>query len=193
MSQPRKSPRLEFGSHDSPRDGVCIVELASMIAGERFSDRPQCVCEVVGAYLRSWNDRLGHLERQRLVPYGERVVGTRADRGTTELRRDVCLVAAGARLRGGRARRSLTRAGMRARIAWRIGLRAALYLNEGAGAYAARVSFRRDGADGAFDLLDVLLMIGSREGNQRPDDRDELLLRAELIARARGQAQGVRS
>jgi len=41
--------RLQPGSHRSPRDGVCVVELASVLAGERFSDRPRCVCEVIAA------------------------------------------------------------------------------------------------------------------------------------------------
>jgi hypothetical protein len=163
-----------------------VVELASIIGGEDFTDRPNCVCEVIGAYLRSWNDRLGHSERQRLRPYAERVVGSRSDRATTELRRDICLVAAGATFHGGGPRRMLTRARLRIRIAWLVGLRPALRINEGAGEYAARLTFARDGADRAFALLDVLLMIGSTEGDRRPSDRDELLVRAELIARDRG-------
>jgi hypothetical protein len=163
-----------------------VVELASIIGGEDFSDRPQCVCEVIGAYLRSWNDRLGHAERQRLRPYAQRVVGSRSDPATTALRRDVCLVAAGATFHGGTLRRMLARAQLRLRIAWLVGLRSALHLNEGAGEYAARLTFARDGADRAFALLDVLLMIGSPEGDRRPQDPNELLLRAELIARRRG-------
>src|SRR6185503_20276775 len=113
-------PRLEFGSHASPDDGVCVVELASLISGEDFSDRPDCVCEVIAAYLRSWNDRLGHRERQRLSPYADRVVGTRADRATRALRRDICLSAAGTVYRGGRLRRLATRSALRLRIAWLI-------------------------------------------------------------------------
>ena len=41
--------RLEAGSHRSPADGVCIVELASIIGGESFSDSPRCVDRVVAA------------------------------------------------------------------------------------------------------------------------------------------------
>ena len=67
--------RLEPGSHRSPSDGVCIVELASMIGGEPFSDRPRCVCPVVASFLRGWNDRAGYADRQRLHPYAPRVVG----------------------------------------------------------------------------------------------------------------------
>jgi hypothetical protein len=178
-----RAPRLEFGSHDSPDDGVCVVELASMLAGEPFSDRPDCVCPVIAAYLRGWNDRLGHRDRQRLAPYAERVIGSRSDRATTALRRDICLVAAGADLRGGPVRRALSRAAMRARILWRFGPVEALRSAEGAGSYAARISFSRDGVDDAFDLLEILLMVGSREGDARPDDRAQMFVRAELIAR----------
>ena len=53
------SVRLEPGRHRSPGDGVCVVELASMIAGEKFTDRPNCVCPVIGSFLRCWNDRAG--------------------------------------------------------------------------------------------------------------------------------------
>ena len=77
---PGRALRLEAGSHDSPGDGVCIVELASVIAGEPFSDHPRCVCKVIAAFLRSWNDRASHSARQRLLPYAERVVGSRAAR-----------------------------------------------------------------------------------------------------------------
>ena len=77
------SVRLEPGAHDSPDDGVCIVELASMLAGEEFSDDPECVDEVIASFLRSWNDRASYSDRQRLLPYAERVVGTRADAATT--------------------------------------------------------------------------------------------------------------
>ena len=45
-----------------------MVELASLIAQEEFSDRPRCVCPVIGAFLRGWNDRAPYAERQRLGP-----------------------------------------------------------------------------------------------------------------------------
>src|SRR5918996_6139245 len=82
--------RLEAGAHDSPYDGVCVVELASVLAGEEFSDRPRCVCEVIAGFLRSWNDRAGHFDRQRLVPYASRIIGSRAEREVTRMRRDIC-------------------------------------------------------------------------------------------------------
>jgi hypothetical protein len=151
------SIRLAPGSHPSPVEGVCVVELSSVIAGEEFSDRPRCVCPVIGAYLRSWNDRAPHAERQQLLPYAVRIVGSRAGKAATRRRRDTCLEWAGADLSRGPIGRSVSRLGIRARIALFCGLGAALKLNEGAGDYAARVMFARRDTAGAFELLDALL------------------------------------
>jgi hypothetical protein len=158
-----ESLHLAPGSHSSPREGVCVVELASLMAGEKFSDHPRCVCDVIAAFLRSLNDRVGHSERQRLRPYAGRVVGSRAARQTTRQRRDLCLAAAGARLEGGRIRCLLGRLAMRSRFFIVVGLRPAMRLNRGAGEYAARVVFARKGAEEAFALLDRLLAVGGLE------------------------------
>jgi len=32
--------RLSRGKHSSPEEGACVMELASMLAGEPFSDHP---------------------------------------------------------------------------------------------------------------------------------------------------------
>src|SRR3954451_9168731 len=68
------SLRLDPGTHRSPGDGVCLLELTSILAREEFSDRPACVCTVIAAFLRSWNDRSSHAGRQRLRPYAKRVI-----------------------------------------------------------------------------------------------------------------------
>jgi hypothetical protein len=152
-----ESLRLAPGSHSSPREGICAVELASMLAGERFSDRPRCVCRVVAGFLRTLNDRVPHADRKRLIAYAERVVGSRAEQRVTHARRDVCLLWAGAHLRGGLCGRFLDRLLMRARILVVVGLRQAIRLDEGAGEYAARVVFARHGTAEALALLDRLL------------------------------------
>jgi hypothetical protein len=54
------------------------MELASMLAGERFSDRPGSVCPVIGAILRAYNDNTEEVLRQDLYRYASEVVGTRA-------------------------------------------------------------------------------------------------------------------
>jgi hypothetical protein len=123
------------------------MELASMLAGEQFSDRPECVDPVIGAFLRGFNDRLGHHDRQRLLPYAARVVGTRTSRALTRRRIDRCLEYAGVpgRVRG------------RFRIALLIGIQWALHMRDGAGEFAARVAIARDDVEGGLRLLDELI------------------------------------
>jgi hypothetical protein len=152
--------RLSPGAHSSPEQGVCVVELASVLAKEKFSDRPRCVCPVIGAFLRGWNDRATHAERQRLTPYAARIVGSRGGRQVTRARRDLCLEWAGADLTHGTVRRALARAGMRLRIAVYCSVDAALRLNEGAGDYASRVAAVRGDAEAALELLESLLAVG---------------------------------
>lgn len=159
--------RLTAGGHSSPREGVCVVELASLIAREEFSDRPRCVCPVIGALLRGWNDRAPYAERQRLGPYAERIVGSRRDPRVTRERRDICLEWAGADLGHGAFRRLRSRAAMRVRIAIFCGPGAAVRPNEGAGDYAARVAMARGEAERAFELLEALLAVGN-EGRLEP-------------------------
>jgi hypothetical protein len=203
--------RLEPGSHRSPDEGVCVVELASMIAGEPFTDRPRCVDRVIGAFLRGWNDRAGYADRQRLYPYACRVVGTGGYGRVSRIRRDRCLSWSGANLDRGPIGRLAARLRMRARIAWSVGLWPAFRLREGAGAYAARQCFARGGSEEAFALLDDLLEVGPRSpeeelrlpphwipaelerlaapngnGNGNRHPRDELGIRATIIARRRG-------
>jgi hypothetical protein len=82
---------LSAGRHRSPDDGACAMELASMLAGEPFSDRPASVCPVVAGFLRSYNDHVDDRRRQDLYRYAARVVGTRADRHAERRRGDMCL------------------------------------------------------------------------------------------------------
>jgi hypothetical protein len=168
------SLRLEPGKHRSPRDGVCLLELTSILAREEFSDRPRCVCEVIAAFLRGWNDRSSHAERQRLRPYATRVIGSRAGRGATSRRRDVCLIWAGADLSGNALSRAVRRLGMRLRILGLVGVGPALRLNEGAGEIAARVVFSRYDSATGLRLVDTLLDIGTeREREARPGGSGE--------------------
>jgi hypothetical protein len=69
--------RLGKGKHNSPQDGACVMELASMLAGERFSDHPVSVCPVIGAFLRAYNDSIDGERRQDLYAYAAKVVGSR--------------------------------------------------------------------------------------------------------------------
>lgn len=73
-----KTVRVSRGSHLSPEEGACVMELASMIAGEPFSDRPRSVCRIVGALLRGYNDVTPDRRRQDLYRCASEVIGTRA-------------------------------------------------------------------------------------------------------------------
>jgi hypothetical protein len=70
--------RLSKGKHHSADQGACVMELASMLAGEPFSDHPHSVSRPIGAFLRRYNDLLDDRRRQDLYPYAARVVGTAA-------------------------------------------------------------------------------------------------------------------
>jgi hypothetical protein len=62
------------------------MELASMLAGERFSDRPASVCPIVAALLRAYNDHIDDERRADLYRYAAEAVGTRGEFGL-QLRR----------------------------------------------------------------------------------------------------------
>jgi hypothetical protein len=70
--------KLSKGKHASPEDGACVMELASMLADEPFSDHPAAVCPVVGSFLRAYNDSIDDGRRQDLYAYASQVVGSRA-------------------------------------------------------------------------------------------------------------------
>src|SRR4051794_3922101 len=70
--------RLSAGCHLGPEDGMCAVELASVLAGESFSDHPRAVSPAVAAVLRGYNDGLDAERRQDLKPLSTACVGSAA-------------------------------------------------------------------------------------------------------------------
>ena len=83
-----KTVTLARGKHASPTDGACVMELASMLAGEPFSDRPRAVCPVIGALLRAYNDAIDDVQRQDLYRYASKVIGTRSAGAIQQRRRE---------------------------------------------------------------------------------------------------------
>jgi len=79
-----RSLRLSTGSHLKPRDGeikeACFMECVSYVSGELWSDRPKCVCPVVGVFLRNWNDGLRDTSTRThlLMPLIARVIGSKS-------------------------------------------------------------------------------------------------------------------
>jgi hypothetical protein len=96
--------RLSAGCHFDADDGVCVMELASMLAEEPFTDHPRCVSKLLAALLRGYNDALDDERRQALLPYASASVGT-ARGSAAERRRRRILRAWVAEQRGRRPRR----------------------------------------------------------------------------------------
>jgi hypothetical protein len=91
MSVSHQTVALARGKHSSPRSGACVMELASMLAGEPFSDRPAAVCPVVAAFLRAYNDAVDDSHRQDLYGYASAAVGTRGSWPLMRMRSRLCL------------------------------------------------------------------------------------------------------
>jgi hypothetical protein len=70
---------------------VCVLELASMLAGDRFGDRPVSVCPVIGAILRAYNDNVDDPRRQDLYRFAADAVDTRRDYRVQRRRADLAL------------------------------------------------------------------------------------------------------
>lgn len=71
---------LDDGGHESWEDGACLLEAVSYIAGEKWSDHPECASPTLASFLRSWNDGSDDEQRQELKQYAVRLVGSK---GTT--------------------------------------------------------------------------------------------------------------
>lgn len=87
MPPSHQTLRLSAGRHSSPSDGVCVMELASMLAGEPFTDHPRAVAPTLASALRGYNDGLDDARRQTLKRYAAVAVGTPSDRRSERERR----------------------------------------------------------------------------------------------------------
>ena len=67
------------------------MELASMLADEPFSDRPENTSPVIGALLRTYNDGLDDKRRQDLYPLASLIVDTASSRAVEQDRASLCL------------------------------------------------------------------------------------------------------
>lgn len=80
--------KLSRGRHADPSEGACFMELASVLAGEPWSDHPACVHPVLAAVARGVNDQIGDDDRARLAPLVPAMIGT----ATNDLRSSARLV-----------------------------------------------------------------------------------------------------
>ena len=71
-------PALAAGSHLRPEQGACVMEYVSVLAGERFGDRPRCVDRRLASLARAVNDTVGDTARPRLALLAPALIGTAA-------------------------------------------------------------------------------------------------------------------
>jgi hypothetical protein len=68
-------PLLSRGRHRNPRKGACFMEMASVLAGERWSDHPKCTHPLLGNLARLVNDCTSDDHRHELATLIPSVVG----------------------------------------------------------------------------------------------------------------------
>ena len=68
-------PLLGRGKHRNPRKGACFMELASYLAGERWSDHPNCTHAMLAQIARNVNDLSSDQARPKLALLVPQVIG----------------------------------------------------------------------------------------------------------------------
>jgi hypothetical protein len=76
---PEMLPMLSRGKHRNPRKGACFMELASYLAGERWSDHPACTHSLLASVARLVNDHTSDEGRPRLAELIPSVIGLTGD------------------------------------------------------------------------------------------------------------------
>ena len=72
-------PILSRGRHRNPKRGACFMELASYLAGERWSDHPACTHPLLAALARLVNDNTGDENRGKLIQLVPSIIGLTSD------------------------------------------------------------------------------------------------------------------
>jgi hypothetical protein len=76
---PPVMPLLSRGKHRNASKGACFMELASYLAGERWSDHPSCTHPLLAGLARLVNDHTTDAGRPRLAPMIPSVIGLHGD------------------------------------------------------------------------------------------------------------------
>jgi hypothetical protein len=148
--------KLSRGRHSSPEHGACVMELASMLAGEGFSDHPRSVSRPIASFLRGYNDLLDDRRRADLYRYAAQVVGSAGSCGVEAARVARLLAWADERWER-RASRSLIE-----RLRFRRAVQERSADPEPAGTYAVHAigKVTDDSHAGALALVDELIAMG---------------------------------
>lgn len=73
---PSGLPSLAAGAHDQGDGQACVMEYVALLAGEDWSDRPDCTHPLLAHEARTVNDELADRDRPLLVPLVGRLFGT---------------------------------------------------------------------------------------------------------------------
>lgn len=76
MNIPEFLPVLSHGSHRSPKQGACVMEMVSFLAGEEFSDQPECVALSIRGEAIAINDLVSDDNRNQIALLIPRFMGT---------------------------------------------------------------------------------------------------------------------
>jgi hypothetical protein len=68
-------PLLSRGKHRRPSKGACVMEYASYLAGERWSDHPSCTHPLLAELARQVNDFISDATRQTFVEVVPDMIG----------------------------------------------------------------------------------------------------------------------
>jgi len=169
--------RLSQGKHRDPDHGACVMELASMLAGEPFSDRPRCVDPVIAAFLRTYNDGLDDKRRQDLYPLAAEAVGTCSVSGVQSERARMCL-------RWAQTRHATQRHGARRLLPRRPLLPDGRLGDDAAGTLAGRVAVKQatkrrtsGGHEAALAFVRELLSVGAAPAPTLSETQPSAILR----------------
>lgn len=75
IQAPDSFPVLSRGRHRRPKHGACFMEMASVLAGEKWSDHPPCTHPLLGELARLVNDNTSDIHRSELAVLVPSVVG----------------------------------------------------------------------------------------------------------------------
>lgn len=87
-------PRLDIGKHTGPEQGACLMEYVSVLAGQRFTDRPACTPGAVAVVARRVNDAVSDRARPRLALWAPELIRAgRQHRGLDDIVVSCCTAA----------------------------------------------------------------------------------------------------
>ena len=78
--------KLLKGQHKADTGEYCIMEAVAKAACEPHSDHPKTACPVLSPFMRTLNDSMNDAERQQLMSYISKLVGSNNGKTSEKLR-----------------------------------------------------------------------------------------------------------